>query len=365
MDSVLIFIFQCAALFIVSTTIFDVVHFMLHRWQRSRFKLLRTFSGWHQVHHDFLDKQMQVHPELSTKNILAHLIPEYLTSVLGTLVFFYWLPAPVLLLVLTHTVMLGVRIWEEGVDMNHMASSRIDGRRGVVSVNAPYHAMHHINPLAFYSSFINVFDMVFGTALAMRGKRVLITGASGAFGGWMYQTLEAMGAIVDTQSVTDITANGIDALDLSQYDFLVMCHGMKSGEPSDVWRANSAVTSYLGDAFIASNRNKLVPPEIWNVGSEAEVLGFGDYAMSKRYMADYAAQHWFHNPDVTYRHIVPSAFTSRMGWGLMTAKFAVSVSIFLIRRGFRYIPVTYTGLAFLNRLRFTRSRRHAASRLTT
>ena len=55
-----------------------------------------------------------------------------------------------------------------------------------------------------------------------------------------------------------------------------------------------------------------------------------------------------HDGDVLYRHIVPSAFRSRMGGGLMSGRTAAAIALWLIRRGFRYVPVTYTGIAFLN-----------------
>lgn len=350
------FAVECLLLFIVSTSLFDGVHFLLHRWQRSRFSLLRTFSSWHQVHHDFLDKNMDVHPDLARRNFWAHLLPEYLTSVAGTAIFGLIMPLlPVLMVAVVHTGLFIARIYEEGMDFNHMATDRLDGRRSVFGVNQSFHAMHHINPLGFYSSFLNVFDMIFGTAIALRGKRVLMTGASGAYGKWMYEHLVDVGATIDTLSAAKADGHIISTLDLGKYDLLVMCHGLKGHELSaEVWRANLILTEALGGSFIAANRHKLVPPEIWYVGSEAEAIGISDYAMSKRAMADYAAEHWFHNPDVTYRHIVPSAFRSKMGWGLMSAKTAVAWSMFLIRRGFRYIPVTYTGLAIIGRLRFVR-----------
>jgi hypothetical protein len=53
-----------------------------------------------------------------------------------------------------------------------------------------------------------------------------------------------------------------------------------------------------------------------------------------------------------YRHIVPSAFMSPMGKGLMSGGVAAATAMFFISRGFRYIPVTYTGIAFLNWFRF-------------
>lgn len=343
-------------IFVISTTLFDVVHFLLHRWQRSRWALLRMFSSWHQVHHDFLDKNMDVHPALARRNFWAHLLPEYLTSIAGTAVmalWFHW--EPVAMIAGLHTMLFALRIYSEGVDLNHMATDRVSGQRGVWLVGPTYHALHHINPLAFYSSFINVFDIIFGTAVAVRGKRVLLTGASGAYGREMAAALKRMGAHVTPLSVRNMDAEDVDQLPLANFDLLVMAHGIKTADrPSDVWLANTAITSYLGDAFIAAGAGKLVPPEIWSVGSEAEAIGMSDYAMSKRKMADYAAAHWFHNPDVTYRHIVPSAFNSPMGWGPMSARFAVRWSLFLIRRGFRYVPVTLTGLALINRLRFAR-----------
>jgi hypothetical protein len=50
--------------------------------------------------------------------------------------------------------------------------------------------------------------------------------------------------------------------------------------------------------------------------------------------------------------LVHSAFISPMGPGLMTANFAAAYTLFLLKRGFRYVPVTYTGFAYLNYLRF-------------
>src|SRR3954467_15509528 len=84
--------------FAVSTFIFDTVHWALHRWTKSRFALLRTFASWHHVHHRFLDGKMQVHMDLAATNFWAHLVPEFLTSVAGTAVFylfFHWIPVTI------------------------------------------------------------------------------------------------------------------------------------------------------------------------------------------------------------------------------------------------------------------------------
>ena len=337
------FLLQTAVVFVVSTTLFDGLHYLLHRWRHSRFALLRTFSSWHQVHHDFLDKQMQVHPELKWTNIWAHLLPEYLTSILGTLVclilFDVW---PVLAICALHTVLFVIRIWTEGLDTHHMSMDRVPGKRNGLFVTPAYHALHHVHPLAFYSSFLNVFDMIFGTAIELRGKRVTITGATGALGRELADRLERLGARV-TRVGRDL------AVDFADTDILVLAHGSRG---PDAVNANVDTFIRLGDEMIEAGRARLVPPEIWGVGSEAEILGFDQYATTKRAFADYAAAMWWTSPDVTYRHVVPAAFASKMGWGPMTAGFAAAWTLFLIRRGFMYVPVTWSGLALLNWFRF-------------
>jgi hypothetical protein len=41
-----------------------------------------------------------------------------------------------------------------------------------------------------------------------------------------------------------------------------------------------------------------------------------------------------------------------MGPGLISGEAAAALAMFFIRRGFRYIPVTYTGIAWVNYLKF-------------
>jgi hypothetical protein len=41
-----------------------------------------------------------------------------------------------------------------------------------------------------------------------------------------------------------------------------------------------------------------------------------------------------------------------MGPGLISGKMAARIAMFFIRRGARYVPVTYTGIAFINYFKF-------------
>jgi hypothetical protein len=349
---------QAAIVFAASTFLFDIVHYLLHRWQDSRLGVLRTFARWHDVHHRFLDPNMDVHPELVRANFWAHLLPEYLTSMAGTVIFalvFSWVA--VAIVAGAHTVLFVVRIFEEGRDYNHMAMDRLSGTQGFWLVTPSYHAQHHVHPDQFYASFLSLFDLVMGTACQIEGRRFLVTGASGAYGSALVDKLERLGATVETAKFgVDYAAGDYERMrdKLARADVLVLAHGVKSG---DCWNANYVTFCDLIEMFMGLGRDRLMPPEVWGLGSEAEMHGdFGlkslkDYAASKRAFAARALG-YSRSRQLVYRHIVPSAFTSRMGPGLISAKTAVAVSLFFIRRGFTYVPVTYTGLALINYIRF-------------
>ena len=113
----------------------------------------------------------------------------------------------------------------------------------------------------------------------------------------------------------------------------------------------------LIDRFKSLTQNRQVPVEVWAVGSEIECHPeFGDpnlrsYAQSKRAYAQAGARLML-DQGLLYRHIVPSAFRSQMGPGAMREGTAATIALWLIRRGFRYVPVTYTGIAFVNFIPF-------------
>jgi hypothetical protein len=351
---------QGVVVFVVSTLLFDALHWLLHRWGRSKSRLLRTFSRWHWVHHRFLDRKMRVHPELVWPNLVYHVLPEYLTGLAGTALFLLVFPwPPVAVVALARTWMLVQTIREEGMDFNHMSMERIGGQQGLWWVNPSYHAMHHVHPNNFFSSFTNVFDLLFGTGTQISGRRFLITGASGAFGGAMKARLEALGGIVETaKHGVDFVPGDYRGLEekLQRADVLILSHGAKA---EGAWDANHRTFIDIIDRFIEIGRTRLTPPEVWALGSEAEFHGdmglpeLVDYAASKRAFAQHALR-YYRSEDLLYRHIVPSSFTSAMGPGPMSADTAARIALFFIRRGFHYVPVTLTTLAIWNYFRFVR-----------
>ena len=355
---IVVFIVQAAIVFLVSTLLFDGLHYLLHRWQNSPNKWLRMFSRWHWVHHKFLTPEMKIDPAYRMQNIWLHVLPEYGTSMAGTLLFFFFMPwEPVAFIVVIRTIMVIVVVWEEGMDFNHMQMDRVSGKFGLWWVGKSYHAMHHIFPNSFYSSFLNIFDVIFAKGCQIEGRRFLITGASGAFGSAMKTRLERMGGIVETaKSGVDFSAGDYERMreKLERADVLVLSHGAKS---EDCWNANYTTFVDLIEMFRAIGEGRLTPPEVWGLGSEVELHGdmgmaeLRDYAASKRAFAVKARQYDI-DQDILYRHIVPSAFTSAMGKGMMSAEVAVGMALFFIRRGFTYVPVTLTTLAYWNYIRF-------------
>lgn len=358
----LTWLIQGAVVFVVSTLLFDALHWLLHRWGRSKNRMLRVFSRWHWVHHRFLDRKMRVHPELVRQNLIYHVAPEYLTSLAGTLLFLLVFPwPPVLAVAVMRTWMLIQTIREEGMDFNHMSMDRVSGQQGLLWVNQSYHAMHHIHPNSFFSSFANVFDLVFGTATQIAGRRFLITGASGAFGGAMKARIEGLGGVVETaKHGVDFSAGEYGRMreKLERADVLILAHGAKS---KGCWDANHRTFVDIIDLFMEAGRKRLTPPEVWALGSEAELHGdmglaeLRDYAGSKRAFGREAIG-YYRSHDVLYRHIVPSSFASAMGPGPMSADTAAAIALFFIRRGFHYVPVTLTTLALWNYFRFVRQK---------
>ena len=173
----------------------------------------------------------------------------------------------------------------------------------------------------------------------------------------MIEKLTRAGGIVETaKSGVDFTAGEYTAMraKLEAADVLVLAHGAKT---DDCWNANFVTFRDLTSLFTEIGKTRLAPPEVWAVGSEVEFHGdmgldeLKAYSASKRAFAAKALD-FYRSDALIYRHIVPSSFTSAMGKGAMSAATAASIALFFIRRGFRYVPVTFTGLAVLNYFRF-------------
>ena len=349
------------ALFLAASTLFDVVHYVLHRFLKSRSSLLRRVGAMHQAHHDYYTDQLQFDERHARANLIWHVIPEFGNQVAFTLPGYFLVgPWPVAVALAIEMVIFANVVARGGMDEHHIAADKRTGRRnhaGGVFVTADYHTLHHIHPDRFFSSYVTAFDRLMGTACQVAGRRVALTGASGAFGSAMAGLLEREGATVATLK------HGVDFLDddasladavLRDADILVLCHGAKG---SEAMAANCDSFVALIERFRSLQAPPLTPIEVWAVGSEIECHpSFGDPTLKeyRRSKVAYArhARRYYADRNLIYRHIVPSSFRSAMGPGLISGDLAARWALFLIRRGARYVPVTYTGIALLNYFKF-------------
>lgn len=355
-------ILQTSIAFLFGTLLFDIVHYLMHRFMKSNALILRKIGNWHSVHHCFFPGNLQIKHEWQEKNLYRHVTLEYVVQVCGIFICGMFLSPLASFFAFLVATLIFINEWRcRGIDLHHTPYAILPPYSGGIFVRANYHALHHVFPNKCFSSYVKILDYCLGTGIHIAGKHIVMSGASGALGTHMKQMLIREGA-----NVTSIKF-GVD-YDYQHYaqlkpilhsaDILFLCHGSKYDHAQ---QANCDSFVSLIEIFKNRSTKPFLPLEVWAVGSEIEchpyfgIKKLKPYAESKRNYAK-IARHYFYDNDIQYRHIVHSAFTSQMGPGLMSAKFAAYMTMFLLKRGLRYIPVTYTGFAFLNYLRFALAR---------
>jgi sterol desaturase/sphingolipid hydroxylase (fatty acid hydroxylase superfamily) len=344
--------------FLLGTIVFDFVHYFFHYCLKSKSYYLRMLGALHKSHHLFFSPALKIEDKWAQQNILHHVIIEYLVQVGVILSCAAFLDIhAVIIAALLQTMIFAIVCVREGRDPHHKPYDRLPASRGGMWVSAEYHAMHHAYPTGYFSSYIKVLDYVFGTGHHLKGKHIAMTGSSGALGSAMKKLLEKEGAQVTTFKYgVDYDYDNYEKLraPLSETDILFLCHGTKYDNTE---AANCESYLKIIEVFRTARKPGLLPCEIWGTGSEIEchpcfgIKKLYPYATSKRHYARYARL-MFQDKNIQYRHLVHSAFISSMGPGLMTANFAAWMTLFLIKRDFKYVPVSYTGFAWLNYLRF-------------
>lgn len=342
--------FQSCIIFILNSFFFDCIHYGLHR----------VGSQWHQAHHLFFDDALNINAKYRQKNLIGHVLFEFLCKFVLSLVFGLWVSwLSILIVIITEMLILVYVLLNQGEDHNHRAISQLKAQKIKPYITANYHALHHLYPTAFFSSHHFLFDSFFGTACAIKGRAFFVTGSDGAFGGAMVKALRKKGGIVyewlpNAKAWGDADKDEL-ALKLQSIDVLVLSHGSKWQMTTE---NNVKSQKWLVKVFFKVQEHSTKLPEVWGVGSELEFCShincqtIKDYVLSKRAYVRFA-QSLYANEHLIYRHIVPSSFSSKMGRGLMSAKWAVRIALFFIRRGALYVPITYTGIAYSSYFHFT------------
>ncbi|KAG4427559.1 hypothetical protein IFR05_016958 [Cadophora sp. M221] len=363
-------------LYFAGSFFFDVAHFALHKFSKSQYWILRQIGYLHEVHHLYFNRRLKFNNRYLIQNMLIELPLELSCQLCGT-----WLgyriaqavnlTGPGLLsqeLFTLVTIFQVVRVlvvaFLEGRDSNHKSYPTVVPKDPNSFVVGPqYHAMHHVDPSSYIGSCFRVFDWIIGTSCSIRSRRIAMTGSSGAFGTALKAELEtdSPSIIQDLKFGSEWTYKDYSAAIpiLQNTDILILSHGSKT----DPMTANCTSAVALIELFKTQYRprpghSSLLLPEVWYVGSEAEVHPsppgnqvMKAYTASKRAFARHARK-YYDDEQILYRHIVPAAFRSQMGWAIVGPGWAAAVAMWWIRRGARYVPVTYTGFAFLGFWKF-------------
>lgn len=361
---------------LVGSIVFDLVHWLAHRSHSSPYYILRLLSKAHVTHHRFFNRKLQFNEAFRVRNLLSHLPLELFCQMVGTIL--SWILSQQFLsdvkkvnrsqeylLFLILIIQAGrccIVAWNDGRDSNHIPFQQLPKDPHLFVVGPQYHSLHHIDPHNYFGSMTRLVDWVLGTAVSLQGRRVAMTGSRGALGQAMLSEL-VQHRVKEVQSLRfGLEWTHGDYADLipvlAKTDILILAHGTKDGD--DVFQANchSAVDiiQLFKETRLRSTTTPEVIPEVWYVGSEAEFhgawsSGMRQYTASKRAFVPFARA-YYDDESMVYRHIIPAAFKSNMGDGLATANWTAKTALWWIRRGARYVPVTYTGIAFLNFFRF-------------
>jgi hypothetical protein len=365
---------SCLWLYLAGSFFFDIVHYALHQCSKSPHRLLRRLGYLHQLHHLFFNRNLKFKDKYHWFNIFIELPLELSCQLFGS--WLGWLIAKFLGLtgseLLSRELFVLVLLFEvarvvavailDGRDSNHISYSTPPKDVNWFLVGPEYHALHHINPTAYISSTVRVFDWFLGTICSLQRRRIAITGASGAFGSAMKTQLQAEGVncVQELHFGTNWSYEGYESTIsiLVNTDVLVLADGSRD---ADATKANCESVIALIELFKKYHKpkpgQKMLLPEIWYVGSEIELYPVQAHSNSEAYPTSQQpflphARKLYDDTTILYRHIVLSTFQSAMGRRIVSADWAAKASMWWIRRGARYVPVSYTGLAYLNYFKF-------------
>ncbi len=310
------------ALFLASTVVFDAVHFLLHVLARSRLAPLRWVGSLHEAHHLFLDRNLDLRPEYLRKNIYLHVIPEFLTQMTVSVVLLRLLPGKIVFPVMGIQLLVFLLILRlKGIDINHRPIAVLRAYRPMYFCVPEYHALHHVYPDSYFSSWIKTLDHLLGTGTELRGRRISLTGAAAPFGAALKRRLEERYggevSVLESADLSESTEQGSLARRLKETDILILTHTPEQqGEVQGMRDSYSALIERYRE-FAAARK---VPIEVWALASGFEASeGTRDLTKDSR---------------IIYRHLSIDAPPPEA-----TAVEAAQRALFWISRGFNRVPI--------------------------
>jgi hypothetical protein len=314
-------------LWAAGTVFFDGVHWVLHGFLRSRWRVLRWIAWPHSVHHVWLDSSLRIRWENQRRNVWCHLVPEYLTQLAFSAALLLVLPAAAVVSCMAlQTAVFALLLRQQGLDVNHRPIEVLDAYQPAWYCPPTYHALHHVWPDAHFSAYSKLVDWVVGGGLHLRGRSIALGGASTPLGRALRERLEreSPGRVRVLERPS--------APELAEVDLLVLC------DPS-------ADEAQWIEGLIRASRERQLPPEAWVVHERAE---------------HGLARHYYRDVRVIYRTIVaPNA----AALDARAAHRAARALLFLARRGLCFIPARpgLDALRAFRRFRATEPQRPAGT----
>jgi monoglucosyldiacylglycerol epimerase len=239
-------------------------------------------------------------------------------------------------------------------------------------VNRTYHWRHHFDEKnAYYAGHFTSVDRLIGTSLALKGKVVAVTGASGTLGQALIAELTNQGAkvVAITTNPTTVFSQEVKTISwqlsaesdllshLQEVDILIVNHGVNvHGDRSpaaiyESYEVNTFSTLRLTELFFqtVTKSSDTATKELWINTSEAEVNpAFSPlYELSKRTLGDLITLRRLNAPCIV-RKLVLGPFKSKLNpAGIMSARWIAWATIALAKRDFRNIIVTINPITYL------------------
>lgn len=246
-------------------------------------------------------------------------------------------------------------------------------------VNRSYHWRHHFdNQNAYFCGTLTLVDKFLGTALALKGKKIAVTGASGSLGMALLSELHGQGAKVTALTSGDrpleLTINGEtipirterwaigqehQLRDLfADIDILVINHGINVHQRREAiaieqaYEVNAFSAWRMLELFLETVKtNKdVATKEVWINTSEAEVNpAFSPlYELSKRTLGDLITLRRLDAPCVI-RKLILGPFKSNLNpIGILSPEWVAKEIVKAVRRDHRNVIVTINPLTWIN-----------------
>jgi hypothetical protein len=354
-SSIPVLIISSLWLYFTGSLIFDVAHYFLHKFSKSRYWILRRIGYLHEVHHLYFNRKLKFNNRYLWQNMFCELPLELSCQLFGT--WLGYLAAQALSLtgpgLLTRELFHLVLMFEvirsvvvavlEGRDSNHQTYSTVVRKDPHSFLVGPeYHAMHHVNPSAYISSSFRIFDWVLGTSYTLRSRRVTLAGITGTFGQAMKRELQTKESVNCVQELSIHENHENIAETLAKTDILIISHENGSCE------STVKTIELFKNHYRSRPGHSLLMPEVWCIGNQNEI----QYSSSAGTAFTPHARMYHNDKDIIYRHIVLSTSISNLHNAFLRPNFATKVTLWWIRRGARYVPVTNPVSAFLGYLNF-------------